>query len=126
LLDRGLELLGSMNGPTMHDPPIVGLLPQFDIFATQASHFLAQFEHLAPELLHEVQEISRLSGREKINKRAVHDKKRLYPKSTGQTRRTNRSNRSGEGLPLAIYKFLVRNTLRQVDVIYENARLFSP
>src|SRR5512135_1562150 len=87
-----------MNGPTMHDPPIVGLLPQFDIFATQASHFLAQFEHLAPQLLHEVQEISRLSGREKIDKRAVHDKRRLYPKSTCQTRRTNRSNRSGEGL----------------------------
>ncbi len=53
---------------------VVGLLLQFDVLASQAVHFVAQLEHLAQELLHEVQEISRRPGRGGYHKRAVHDK----------------------------------------------------
>lgn len=43
------------------------------VLASQAGHSLAQLEYLGPELLHEVQEISRHPGRGRLRELAVHD-----------------------------------------------------
>ena len=74
LLDLGFEQLGPMHGPGVHRLPVPGLLPQFGVLAAQFVDFLAQFEDFATELPHQFGQTSRLGGRERVDKRAVHNR----------------------------------------------------
>ena len=80
LLDLGFEQLGPMHGPGVHRLPVPDLLPQFGVLAPQFVDFLAQFEDFATELPHQFGQISRLGGREWVDKRAVHNKNACNPK----------------------------------------------
>ena len=62
LLDFGLELLGTMNGPSVLSLPIPDLLPQFGVLAPKIGDFLAQFENFTTKLPNQFGQLSRLGG----------------------------------------------------------------
>jgi hypothetical protein len=70
----GFEVFGPMDGPSMPSLPISYLLPQFGVFTPQFGNFLAQLNDFAMKPPHHFNQVSRLGGRKKVDKRVFHDK----------------------------------------------------
>jgi len=67
----GVESVGPRPGPSMHPVPRPGLVPQFGVVRPQFVDVLAQVENFATKWPRQFVPISRLGGRNGLNKRAV-------------------------------------------------------
>jgi hypothetical protein len=79
LRELGFEQFGPMHGPGVHRLPVPDLLPQFGILTAQFVEFLAQLEDFATKLSHQFGQTSRLGGRERVDKRGVHNTNACNP-----------------------------------------------
>jgi hypothetical protein len=95
LLPIGFELLGPLHGPSVHRLPVPGLLPQLGVLAPQRVDFLAQLEHFATKLPHQIGQISRLGSRKWLDKSAVHNKNACNPIPASVKGPTNPKNGIG-------------------------------
>ena len=101
LRELGFEQFGPMHGAGVHRLPVPDLLPQFGVLASQFVDFLAQLEDVATKLPHQIGQTSRLGGRERVDKRGVHNTNACnpdLPSMKGPGARQKRVRRSGTRL----------------------------